>query len=166
MLWLTGGLVLRSFLLVRMTVVSSNIRLHCLLQSMTVIALSFKTTDSDRPPLTLHCNDRLGSIVEGSILVDESTEDYILFTTSDGLLAKLPTAHCADHPAHAQAIHDKLLNQDDPPRVSVECWVCTLSFLFFSPWSKHSWTLCAEALFLALAETLITGQFRPLGAAL
>ena len=93
---------------------------------MTVTALSLKTTDSDLPPLALHLYHGLGSIVEGSILVDESTEDYILFTTSDGLLAKLPTAHCADHPAHAQGIHDKLLNQDDPARVSEQCWVRTV----------------------------------------
>lgn len=83
-----------------------------------VTTLSLWTTDPNRPPLSFHCHHRLGSIVEGSVLVDESTDDYILFTTSDGLVAKLPTAHCADHPAQAQGIREMLLNQDDPARVS------------------------------------------------
>ena len=59
----------------------------------------------------------VGSTVEGSVLTDESTDDYILFTTSDGLVAKLPTAHCADHPAHARGMRDMFLNQNDPARV-------------------------------------------------
>ena len=122
MLSLTAGLVLHNFLLVRMTICWLSYQvapdLHRLLKSVVVTALSLWTTDPNRPPLSFHCHHRLGSIVEGSVLVDESTDDYILFTTSDGLVAKLPTAHCADHPAQAQGIREMLLNQDDPARVS------------------------------------------------
>ena len=56
--------------------------------------------------------------MEGSVLVDESTDECILFISSDDLVAKLLTTHCADHPVHAQGIHDMILNQEDPARVS------------------------------------------------